>query len=129
MKKNILFIALLVGIVSFSQAQQRPQRNPEEMAKRNVEILEKQLSLTSEQKTKVSAILLMQMNSMDSLRKAAEGQGDREAMRTKMQSIHTENQKKIKELLNDEQKKAYEKHLAERRERMNNRQGGNTPTP
>lgn len=129
MKKNILFIALLVGIVSFSQAQQRPQRNPEEMTKRNVEILEKQLSLTSEQKTKVSAILLMQMNSMDSLRKAAEGQGDREAMRTKMQSIHTENQKKIKELLNDEQKKAYEKHLAERRERMNNRQGGNTPTP
>lgn len=128
MKKNILFIALLVGVVSFSQAQQRPQRNPEEMAKRNVEILEKQLSLTPEQKTKVSAILLKQMNSMDSLRKAG-GQGDREAMRAQMQNFQAENQKKIKELLTEEQKKAYEKHLAERRERMNNRQGGNAPTP
>lgn len=129
MKKNLLLIALLAGAVSFSQAQQRPQRNPEEMAKRNVEMLEKQLSLTADQKTQVSAILLTQSKAMDSLRNASGEQTDRQAMRSKMQEFQKDNQKKIMSILTDDQKKAYEKVIAERQSRMGNGRGGDGPRP
>lgn len=118
MKKIFLLIALLAGTISLSQAQQRPQRNPEEMAKRNLEMLDKRLSLTDDQKTKISAILLSQSRTMDSLRNAAGAEEDRQAMRSKMQSFQQGNQQKIKEVLTDVQKKSYETLLTEQRNRM-----------
>jgi len=118
MKKNLLLIALLAGTISLSQAQQRPQRNPEEMTKRNLEMLDKRLSLTDDQKAKISAVLLSQSKTIDSLRNTAGAQGDRQAMRSKMQSLQQENQQKIKEVLTDVQKKSYETLLTEQQNRM-----------
>ncbi|MGV3706656.1 MAG: hypothetical protein ACO1NU_14885 [Arcticibacter sp.] len=120
MKKNLLLIAFLVATISFSQAQQRPQRNPEEMAKRSLEMLDKRLSLTDDQKTKISAILLTQSKAMDSLRNAAGAQGDREAMRSQMRGFQQQNQEKIKEVLTDVQKKSYETFITEQRNGMGN---------
>ncbi|PRY53043.1 hypothetical protein B0I27_10450 [Arcticibacter pallidicorallinus] len=120
MKQNLLLIALLAGTISLSQAQQRPQFNPEEMAKRNLEMIDKRLSLTDDQKAKVSAILLSQSKSIDSLRNATGAEGDRQAMRSKMQSLQQENQQKIKGVLTDVQKESYETLLTEQRNRMGN---------
>jgi Spy/CpxP family protein refolding chaperone len=118
MKKNLLLIALLAGAISLSQAQQRPQGDPQEMAKRNLEMLDKRLSLTDDQKAKISAILQSRSRAVDSLRNAAGAQGDRQAMRSKMQLVQQENQQKIKEVLTDVQKKSYETLLTEQRNRM-----------
>lgn len=114
MKKNLLLLALLAGTISLTQAQQRPQRDPEEMAKRNLEMLDKRLSLTDDQKGKISAILLSQNKTIDSLRDAAGAQ----AMRSRMQSLRQENQQKIKDVLTDAQKKSYETLLTEQQNRM-----------
>lgn len=118
MKKNLLLVALLAGTISFSQAQQGPQRNPEEMAKRNLEMLDKRLSLTEDQKTKISAIVMSHRKSMDSLRNAAGA--DRQAMRSKMQPFQQAHQEKIKAVLTDTQKKSYEAFLTEQQNRMGN---------
>ncbi|WP_069659745.1 Spy/CpxP family protein refolding chaperone [Arcticibacter eurypsychrophilus] len=127
MKKNLLFIALLAGAASFSQAQQRPQRNSGEMVQGNIEMLDKQLSLTAEQKTQVTAIMVTHSKSMDSLRNTMGDQADRIAMRTKMQESRKENQTKIMSILTDDQKKAYKKYIADRQSRMGNGPGGNGP--
>lgn len=124
MKKNFLLVAFFAATISFSQAQQRPQRDPEQMAKRNLEMLDKRLSLTDDQKSKISAILLSQSKAMDSLRTAAGAQGDRQAMRSKMQSFRQENQEKIKGVLTDVQKKSYEAMLSEQQNRMGNGRPG-----
>lgn len=118
MKKNLLLVALLAGTISFSQAQQGPQRNPEEMAKRNLEMLDKRLSLTEDQKTKISAIVLSHRKSMDSLRNVAGA--DRQAMRSKMQPFQQAHQEKIKAVLTDSQKKSYEAFITEQQNRMGN---------
>lgn len=123
MKKTFLFIALLAGTVSFSQAQQRPQRTPEEMAKRSTDMLEKQLTLSADQKTKIYAIELSQFKTMDSLRTAAAGSDNRREMMTKMRSMRDENTKKISDLLNEDQKKAYQKMQEDMHNRMRNGQG------
>ncbi|EOR95653.1 hypothetical protein ADIARSV_1168 [Arcticibacter svalbardensis MN12-7] len=131
MKKNLLLIALLAGAVSFSQAQQRPQRSPEEMAKRNLEMLDKQLSLTAEQKTQVSAIMTTETKQMDSLKNAGGAQADRKVMRTQMQEFQKEHQKKIMDILTDDQKKSYEKYIADRQSKMGNgrKANGQKPNP
>lgn len=118
MKKNLLLIALLAGTISLSQAQQRPQRNPEEMAKRNLEMLDKRLSLTDDQKAKISVIVISQRKSMNSLRNAAAAGTDRQALRSKMQSLQQAQQEEIKKVLTDTQLKAYETYLTEQRDRM-----------
>jgi len=122
MKKNLLLIALLAVTISLSQAQQRPQRNPEEMAKRNLEMLDKRLSLTADQKAKISGILLSQSKAIDSLRSIARAQSAPQSVRGKMQSLLQENQQKIKEVLTDEQRKSYETVITEQQNRM--RDGG-----
>lgn len=125
MKKIFLIIALFAGSVSLSQAQQRQQRSPEEMAQRNVDGLEKRLNLTADQKAKIYTIVLAQAKTMDSLRTAGRNSGgDRQAAFSKIREFQDENNKKISALLNDDQKKAYDQMLEERRSRMRNGQSG-----
>lgn len=119
MKKIFLSIALLAGTISFSHAQQGP-RNSEEMVKRNLELLDKRLALTEDQKTKITTIVLSHRKSMDSLRNAASAGTDRQAMRSKMQPLQKAHQEKIKQVLTDAQKKTYEAFLTEQQSRMGN---------
>ncbi|MGY0038136.1 hypothetical protein [Pedobacter sp. NJ-S-72] len=59
------------------------------------------------------------------MNKAREEAGDdRKAMRTKMMTLMQGNNEKIKAVLTDDQKKAYETFLEERRNAMKNRAGG-----
>ncbi|MGX5689667.1 hypothetical protein [Arcticibacter tournemirensis] len=125
MKKIILFIALLCGTASLALAQPGQQRTtPEERATRNVEMLEKRLSLTADQKAKIHTIALEQVKAMDSLRTEARNAGtDRQAMWSKMQLLQQEHDKKITALLSDDQKKQYQQVIEDRQKRMRGGQG------
>lgn len=131
MKKTFLLIALFTAILSVSKAQPRQQRTPEEMAQRNVEMLEKRLNLTADQKAKVYSTILSQYKTMDSLRTAGRNSdADRQEMFSKMRAMQEENDKKISALLTDDQKKTYEEWVKERQSRMRGgmgRQGGQNP--
>ena len=116
MKKILLTCCLLAGIVTVSLAQGGRNFDPEQRAKQ----LKKQLSLTDEQTTKITAIYKEQMTKMDSIRNA--GNGDRQAMRGAMMPLMTATNDKVKAVLTAEQAEAYEKMQRERMERM--RQGG-----
>ena len=125
MKNPLLFIVLLLFAVSVSRAQPRPQRSPEDRANRQVDMLEKQLSLTADQKAKIYTVVLAQAQKRDSLMNAARSAGqDRQAMWTKMQELQKENDKKLMVYLTDDQKKKYEQWVEERRNFRREGQGG-----
>lgn len=123
--------ALFVGTVSFSMAQQGGgQRGgtPEERVQRNIDRL-KPLSLTADQEVKIKAILLAQSKSQDSLFAAA-GQGaDRQATFQKLTPIREASDKKILDLLNEDQKKAYTTMQEQRRQRGPQGGQGGAPRP
>lgn len=121
MKKLTIILFVLVASVSFSNAQGQgarqggfQQRSPEERAKTQLDRLTETVKLTDDQKTKVSAIYLSQSKSRDSLFAAVGQGGDREVMRTKMTEMSAATDKKILELLNEDQKKAYNAYIKER---------------
>lgn len=127
MKKLLMVCCFVVSIVSLSKAQGgggRMQRSPAEQAKN----LQTQLSLNDDQTAKITAIYTAQAAKMDSIRTAANG--DRQAMMSAMMPMRKATSEKIKAVLTDDQKKAYDKMMAERMERMRGGQGGGgTPPP
>ena len=125
MKKVLLALVFLAGSVNISHAQQGQgqQRSPEERVKMQTERLSERLKLTADQKTKVEAIFLGQAKSMDSLRTAGGQGGDRMEMMKKIRPIREENDKKIKALLTDDQKKAFDTYQEEMKNRMTGGRG------
>ncbi len=124
MKKLAVILFVLAASVSFSNAQGQggrqggfQQRTPEERAKMQLDRLTETVKLTEDQKTKVSAIYLSQSKSRDSLFAAAGQGGDRGVMRTKMTEMSAATDKKILELLNEDQKQAYNAYIKERANR------------
>jgi protein CpxP len=129
MKKLLIICGLLFSVVTFAQAQQgggdRKMPTPEERAQKSADQLAKKLSLSDDQKTKVTAIFLDQAVAMKKVRE--EGKGDREGMMAKMKTANDENDVKINALLNDDQKKAFAEWKAERAENMKKRMEGKGP--
>jgi len=123
MKKLLMVCCFVVSIVSLSKAQGRQRMTPAEQAKQ----LQTQLTLNDDQTAKATAIFTAQAAKMDSIRTAANG--DREAMMAAMQPMRKATTDKIKALLTDDQKKAYDKLEADRRAQMQNRGGGGGGTP
>jgi periplasmic protein CpxP/Spy len=112
MKKYILTIGLFVAIATNSFAQKGQQKSSEERAQKSTEMMEKNLSLTADQKTKIYAAALERAKAMEVLRtEAGEGnQPDKE----KMKAISMKYNKVLKETLNDEQKAKMEEMKANR---------------
>ena len=111
----------VVSMVSLSKAQGgggRMQRSPAEQAKQ----LQTQLNLSDDQTAKVTAIYTAQAAKRDSVMKAANG--DRSAMRSAMMPLMKATNDQIKSILTDDQKKAYDKMLEERMQRIRNMGGG-----
>lgn len=120
MKKVAFIFILFLASISFVNGQGR-MGTPEERAQRQAAQLETRLKLSGDQKTKVYEILFNQAKTVDSLRK---GGSDFQAMRPKLREMQEESNKKISDLLNEDQKKTYATYLEERRNRMQNGQGG-----
>lgn len=87
-----------------------------------VDSLTKKLSLSKEQKEKVGKVYFAAFNET---RKAfANNNGDFQTMRETRMKINEKRDADVKTLLNDEQKKLYDKFLQEQREQMQRRMGG-----
>lgn len=95
--------------------------DPAAFVDRQMEELKESLELSDDQEKQVREIITA---GFETMREAREGMqdGDREAMREKMQAIREEQTQKIKAVLSEEQFTKYEQIQKERRERM--RQGG-----
>jgi Spy/CpxP family protein refolding chaperone len=116
MKKLFVISIMLVATVTFAAAQQRQRQTPEESAKTYTERMEKLLTLTADQKTKIQAInldLAKQMNAQ-----FQNNQGDREAMRSAMQAIEKKRDEQYKPVLTADQFKKYLADKEERRKEM-----------
>lgn len=114
--------ALLIAVgLSFAQQRGRGFNNPEENAQRTSERLEKELALSAAQKDSVYAYSLEQSKAMQQVFKDNE-KGDRQQVMGKMRELRKQTDKKILSVLDDSQKKTYEKLVEERANRM--RQGG-----
>lgn len=90
-----------------------------------VDSLAKQLTLNSDQKTKIFNILLA--SHMQTQKDRAKNQGDRRAMFQARRENMEKTDKEIRALLNAEQQKKYDKLLEERRARMRERMGNRPP--
>ncbi|TKB97842.1 DUF4890 domain-containing protein [Pedobacter cryophilus] len=125
MKKYFLTFILFVSMVTIGLAQQAPgqgqrqQGTPEERAKRSVEMMEKNLSINADQKTKIYAASLERGKSMEALRKAA-GEGNRPDA-AQMKALNDKFEKVVAETLTAEQKTKYEE--------MRSQRGNNAPRP
>jgi hypothetical protein len=130
MKKVVLAVALLIGVVSLSKAQGggggqgRNMGTPEERAARSISRLPETLKLTDDQKTKLTAVYVAQSKSQDSLRTAMGQGGDRQAMMTKFQEMTASTDKSVMALLTDDQKKVYEEYTKTRQQFGRGGQGG-----
>ncbi len=128
MKKLGLLLMVVVLGTTISMAQNRSGQgnyDPVESAKKQTEVLKKELDLNKEQEKKVYKVVLDGANKMDKMRKEMQsGGGDRDAMRAKFGEMRKEQNKEMKKILTDEQYKKYEKYLEERRARRGQGGGG-----
>jgi protein CpxP len=94
---------------------------PGGMENRELNDLKERLKLTDDQVAKIEPILTSAREEMQELRQNRTG--DRQEMRSRVESIFEERDKQLEEILTDSQKKEYEKYLQERREQMMKRRG------
>jgi protein CpxP len=134
MKKHILTFILFVSMVTIGFAQQVPQAGgqrqqgtPEERAKRGAEMMEKNLSLSAEQKTRIYDASLERTKSTEALRAAA-GEGNRPDM-TQIKALNDKYEAVIAATLTAEQKTKYEEMKAQRGNRGGNGGNGNGNAP
>lgn len=112
----VLFVTFLLSLAANSYAQMGGGMSPEERMKRTLGEYKTKLSLTEEQVLKVETILKVQTEEMATIR--ANAGGDREAMRAAITELRAKTDKKVEELLTDEQKVAFKKLQEERAQRM-----------
>ncbi|HKM93026.1 MAG TPA: hypothetical protein VJY41_05180 [Prolixibacteraceae bacterium] len=133
MKKLLLtaIVGLLVAITGNAQPQGgRAQFNPEEMIKRQTEQMVADLDLSKEQIPKVEAINKKYSEKTQLL--FQNGDGDRSKSREKMETLRNEKNVELKTVLTKAQYTKFieleEKRMQERRQRMEERGGNQTPS-
>lgn len=127
MKKLMMICGLLFGMTAFAQAQQngRPAEgqggrmgmNPEAKVKQ----LDGKLTLSTDQKTKLTAIFTEQAEAQKKQREAGKGTEDRQARMEKMKAQRAELEAKIEAVLNADQKDAYKTMVEEQKAEMQKR--------
>lgn len=137
MKRFMMTAAFVASLVTWGYSQERPVRqgvrpvrtiqsrqmgSPEERAKRSTEAMEKRLNLNAEQKAKVYALNLERAQRVEKLMKAQ--QEFRKNQMVKQKAYQEESNKKLNNILSDEQKKSYEEMRKQRNERMKARRPG-----
>jgi len=127
--KKVLFVIVSLFILTSVSAQpgqggNRPQRTPEEMAKRDTERMTTALNLTAEQVAPVDSINLVFAKAQAKLIENANG--DFASVREDMQKLNALRVEAFGKVLTDEQLDAYKKMMADR---MRNRGEGRGNRP
>lgn len=91
-----------------------------------VAAIDKAVTLTDDQKTKITAILTEDQKKRADMMASGE---DRETLMPKMMAMRTEENAKIKALLTDEQKTKFDAYIASMPQRGPGGGGGGTPPP
>jgi hypothetical protein len=130
MKKSVLMFFLIAVIAFAGQAQTKPTGNkpdagkqknitkvetPEQKAQAAVDKLDKQVTLTADQKTSVKALALTKFNSIEATQTKYKGMADKkDVMNKEMQTAKTDYNAGLKKILTPEQikkKEDAEKHV------------------
>ncbi|MGZ3904535.1 MAG: hypothetical protein ACXVC6_12620 [Bacteroidia bacterium] len=131
--KKILASILTLGLLHLAQAQEtqtnvaptpvpvptskpRPPKNPEQMAKRQTEHLQKTLGLSEDQKQKVYTATLARANSEKSIRDKYASNPDKKAMHREMKPVNEQFKQTMNSILSDEQKVKWEQERLKRKE-------------
>lgn len=128
-RKKVFFILVAMMLMATGmKAQQRggnrARLSPEDRAKRSVETLDKELTLTQTQK---DSIYQFSLNEATEQQKLFQANGDANGRRSnfeKMRNLRTDTQKKIKRILTEEQQKVYDVFIKEQQSRMSGRREG-----
>lgn len=119
MKSIIRLVAIQAFVFTLGYAAMAqpggPRLSPEEMAERQTTHMTEKLELDDAQKSKVQEINLAFAQKLKAMRE--EGRDNREAMREKRETAQGERMAQLKEVLSEEQFKAFEEIQSERPER------------
>ena len=123
MSHKLVVITVLLILISAcgSNSQKNKKWSSEDLAKRQTEIMIKELSLTEEQEAVVTKINIDFASELNRIREDAAG--DREKMRTLRSETIRKKKNKLKEILNEEQFAKYNMLEQERAKEMRNGQG------
>ena len=123
----VLVAAMLVGAASVSSAQDAQQQSaPPRQGGRGMAALMQGITLTAEQQTKIDSIAKKYADKREAMRAELQN-ADQDTRRAKMREAMTKQSDEVKAILTDEQKKVFEKNLADMQSRM--QQGGGQRPP
>jgi Spy/CpxP family protein refolding chaperone len=116
---------MLAGAASVSFAQDAQQQAAAPRPRGMAALMER-ITLTAEQQTKIDVITKKYADQRDAMRAELQN-ADQDARRAKMREVMTKQSDEIKVVLTDDQKKVFEKNLADMQARM--QQGGGQRPP
>lgn len=113
MKKIIFLLLLVFGIGSMANAQQKAP-TPTEIAKKNVEDLDKKLKLNDTQKSIIYSLTYNQAKEQSDLIKRQQAGNTKEEDVDKFYKLQNETSKSIRNVLKGEQQAQYDKIIEDR---------------
>jgi protein CpxP len=116
MKKILSFCLMLLFISGIAMAQQSQNKTPEERAESQTQKLTKELSLTSDQSTKIKASLLQQGQQADAIRTKYANATDKKPMHQEIKTLHESKDAEIKKVLTADQYTKYQTIISEQHE-------------
>ena len=114
MKRVIFLLLVFVGISGLANAQQNKMPTPDEIAKKNVEDLDKRLKLNDTQKSVIYRFTFNQAKEQADLVKRQQAGNSREDDVDKFYKLQNETSKSIRNVLKGEQQTEYDKVIEER---------------
>ncbi|MDN3587757.1 hypothetical protein QWY86_13830 [Pedobacter aquatilis] len=114
MKKIIFLFLMVIGISTLANAQQNKMPTPTEIAKKNVEDLDKKLKLNDTQKSIIHSLTYAQAKEQADLIKRQQAGTSREEDADRYYKLQNETTKNIRNVLKADQQKQYDKIIEER---------------
>lgn len=114
MKKVIFLFLIVIGINNLASAQQNKVPTPTEIAKKNVEDLDKKLKLNDTQKSIIYSLTFNQAKEQADLVKRQQAGNSREDDADKYYKLQNQTSKNIRDVLKGDQQTKYDKIIEER---------------
>ena len=114
MKRIVFLFLIVVGVYGTANAQQNKMPTPDEIAKKNVEDLDKRLKLNDTQKSVIYRFTFNQAKEQADLIKRQQAGSSREDDVDKFYKLQNETSKNIRNVLKGTQQTEYDKVIEER---------------
>lgn len=114
MKKVIFLFLMVIGVSTLTMAQQNKVPTPADIAKKNVEDLDKKLKLNDTQKSIIYSLTFNQAKEQTDLVKRQQAGNSREEDVDKYYKLQNETSKSIRTVLKGDQQTKYDKIIEDR---------------